>query len=89
MASTANSSHSTAETRFVSASGVDFAYRRFGRPSEFPLVLLQHFRGNLENWDPALTDALAAEREIILVDYPGVGSRAAGSTPPSRKRPAR
>jgi pimeloyl-ACP methyl ester carboxylesterase len=37
-------------------------------------VLLQHFRGNLDNWDPALTDALAAEREIILVDYPGVGS---------------
>jgi pimeloyl-ACP methyl ester carboxylesterase len=37
-------------------------------------VLLQHFRGNLENWDPALTDALAAEREVILVDYPGVGS---------------
>jgi len=37
-------------------------------------VLLQHFRGNLDNWDPALTDALAAEREVILVDYPGVGS---------------
>jgi pimeloyl-ACP methyl ester carboxylesterase len=37
-------------------------------------VLLQHFRGNLDNWDPAFTDALAAEREVILVDYPGVGS---------------
>ena len=36
--------------------------------------MLQHFRGNLDNWDPALTDALAAEREVILVDYPGVGS---------------
>jgi hypothetical protein len=34
--------------------------------------MLQHFRGNLDNWDPALTDALAAEREIVLVDYPGV-----------------
>ena len=37
-------------------------------------MLLQHFRGNLDSWDPALTDALAAEREVILVDYPGVGS---------------
>jgi pimeloyl-ACP methyl ester carboxylesterase len=74
MAATANTSHDTAETRFVSAAGVDFAYRRFGRSAEFPLVLLQHFRGNLDNWDPALTDALAAEREIILVDYPGTGS---------------
>ena len=36
--------------------------------------MLQHFRGNLDNWDPALTDALASEREVILVDYPGVGS---------------
>src|SRR6266511_1231576 len=67
-------SHSTAETRFVRAAGVDFAYRRFGHPAGLPLLLLQHFRGNLDNWDPALTDALAAEREIILVDYPGVGS---------------
>ena len=67
-------SHRTAETELVRVDGVSFAYRRFGRPAGFPLVLLQHFRGNLDNWDPALTDALAAEREIVLVDYPGVGS---------------
>jgi pimeloyl-ACP methyl ester carboxylesterase len=66
--------HHTAETRLVEAAGVNFAYRRFGRTTELPLVMLQHFRGNLDNWDPALTDALAAEREIILVDYAGVGS---------------
>jgi pimeloyl-ACP methyl ester carboxylesterase len=63
-----------AETLFIEAAGVDFAYRRFGSPAAVPLVLLQHFRGNLDNWDPALTGALAAEREVILVDYPGVGS---------------
>ena len=57
------------------SAGVEFAYRRFGRDAaELPLMLLQHFRGNLDNWDPALTDALAAEREVILVDYPGVGA---------------
>jgi pimeloyl-ACP methyl ester carboxylesterase len=66
--------HNNAETVFVEAAGVGFAYRRFGSPAELPLVMLQHFRGNLDNWDPALTDALAAEREVILVDYPGVGS---------------
>ena len=38
--------------------------------------MLQAFRGNLDNWDPALTDALAAGREVILVDYPGVSSSA-------------
>jgi pimeloyl-ACP methyl ester carboxylesterase len=73
-AATMGSTHDTAQTQFVEAAGVDFAYRRFGHPGEVPLVLLQHFRGNLDNWDPALTDALAAEREVILVDYPGVGS---------------
>jgi pimeloyl-ACP methyl ester carboxylesterase len=74
--------HNTAETRHVEAAGVEFAYRRFGRSAGLPLVMLQHFRGNLDNWDPALTDSLAAHREVILVDYPGVGSStgAASST---------
>jgi pimeloyl-ACP methyl ester carboxylesterase len=66
--------HNSAETLSVTAADVEFAYRRFGRRAEWPLVMLQHFRGNLDNWDPALTDALAAEREVILVDYAGVGS---------------
>jgi pimeloyl-ACP methyl ester carboxylesterase len=74
MTVTAQVTHTTAETRLVEAAGVDFAYRRFGRPGGVPLVLLQHFRGSLDNWDPALTDALAAEREVLLVDYAGVGS---------------
>ena len=44
----------------VSASnGVDYAYRITGESAARPLVLLQHFRGNLDNWDPALIDALA------------------------------
>jgi pimeloyl-ACP methyl ester carboxylesterase len=66
--------HNTAATRFLKAADVEFAYRRFGHSAELPLVMLQHFRGNLDSWDPALTDALASEREVILVNYPGVGS---------------
>jgi pimeloyl-ACP methyl ester carboxylesterase len=73
-AMSAGITHSNAETVFVEAVGIDFAYRRFGSAAELPLVMLQHFRGNLDNWDPALTDALAAEREVILIDYAGVGS---------------
>jgi pimeloyl-ACP methyl ester carboxylesterase len=64
----------TVETQFTTAAGADFAYRRLGRGPEVPLVMLQHFRGNLDNWDPALLDALAIDREVILVDYPGVGA---------------
>jgi pimeloyl-ACP methyl ester carboxylesterase len=71
---TPTETHQTAETGFIDARGVRFAYRRFGAAGATPLVMLQHFRGNLDNWDPALTDGLAAEREVILVDYPGTGS---------------
>ncbi|MEU5312256.1 alpha/beta hydrolase [Streptomyces sp. NPDC021562] len=64
------------------ADGVTYRYRRFGRPnaSDLPVVCLVHFRANLDNWDPELVDALAAEREVILVDLAGVGG-STGTTP--------
>jgi pimeloyl-ACP methyl ester carboxylesterase len=66
--------HHTAPTQFAEADGIRYAYRRLGPEGGTPLLLLQHFTGNLDNWDPALVDALAADREVILVDYPGVSS---------------
>jgi pimeloyl-ACP methyl ester carboxylesterase len=65
--------HDSAPTRFVEADGIRFAYRRFGEPVGTPIVLLQHFMGNLDNYDPAITDALAMGREVILTDNTGVG----------------
>jgi pimeloyl-ACP methyl ester carboxylesterase len=53
--------------------GTIYAYRRFGKAGPTPVLFLQHFRGNLDNWDPALIDDIAAEREVILVDNSGVG----------------
>ena len=48
------------------ANGVDYAYRDTGGgESEVPLVLLQHFRGNLDNRDLALIDTLALARRIV------------------------
>ncbi len=73
--------HHTAKTQFVDVGNVRLAYRRFGLPVARPLVMLQHFRGNLDNWDPALTDAVAAEREVFLVDYPGAGGSTGGFGP--------
>jgi pimeloyl-ACP methyl ester carboxylesterase len=46
------------------------------------VVLLQHFRGNLDNWDPALIDALAADRRVVAFDNVGVGATT-GTTPSS------
>jgi pimeloyl-ACP methyl ester carboxylesterase len=61
------------------ANGVDYTYRELG-DSAVPLVLLQHFRGNLDYWDPPLIDALAARQRLILFDNVGVG-RSSGETP--------
>jgi pimeloyl-ACP methyl ester carboxylesterase len=60
--------------------GTGFAYRRFGTPAGTPLVFTQHFMGNLDNFDPAISDALAAGREIILFDNADVG-RSTGTAP--------
>jgi pimeloyl-ACP methyl ester carboxylesterase len=64
------------------ANGITYAYRRFGNAESDapPLLFLQHFRGNLDNWDPALVDAIAAQREVILFDNAGVGG-SAGAVP--------
>jgi pimeloyl-ACP methyl ester carboxylesterase len=72
--------HNTAPTRFVEVDGIRFAYRRFGNPTGTPIVLLQHFKGNLDTYDPAITDALAKRREVILTDNAGVG-RSTGAGP--------
>jgi pimeloyl-ACP methyl ester carboxylesterase len=61
------------------ASGIDYAYREVGEGTP-PLVLLQHFRGNLDNWDPALIDALASARRVVTFDNAGVGG-STGITP--------
>jgi pimeloyl-ACP methyl ester carboxylesterase len=72
---TTESQLTTPNRRVEARDGVTYAYRRFGDPSTGapPLLLLQHYRGNLDNWDPALVDALAETREVILLDNAGVG----------------
>ena len=70
------------------ANGVGYAYRDTGGDGTVPLVLLQHFRGNLDNWDPALIDALAMARRVVTFDNAGVGG-SAGTTPGSIEQMAR
>jgi pimeloyl-ACP methyl ester carboxylesterase len=72
--------YADAPTQRVAAdSGIEYAYRELGE-GDVPLVLLQHFRGNLDNWDPALIDALAADRRVVTFDNVGVGATT-GTTP--------
>jgi len=75
--------YASSPTRSVTAAnGVSYAYRRLGTPAPdgTPVVFLQHFRGNLDNWDPALIDRIAAGREVIAFDNVGIGATT-GVTP--------
>jgi pimeloyl-ACP methyl ester carboxylesterase len=70
----------TVPTRFVEAGGIRFAYRRWGKPRGLPLVFMQYFSGNLDDWDPLVTDGFAADHDVILFDNAGVAS-SGGETP--------
>jgi pimeloyl-ACP methyl ester carboxylesterase len=73
-------SNVNASTQFLQTGDYRYAYRRFGAGSPYPLLFLQHFTGTLDNWDPAVTDPLAKERDVILFDSAGVG-RSSGEVP--------
>jgi pimeloyl-ACP methyl ester carboxylesterase len=70
----------TAPTHYVEGHGIRFAYRRLGPSTGTPLILLQHFSGNIDAWDPAVVNALATDRPVIAFDNAGVG-RSTGQTP--------
>ncbi|SCV48957.1 uncharacterized protein FFB14_10628 [Fusarium fujikuroi] len=64
----------TAKTQYVkSPNGATFAYRQIGNASGIPLVLLTHFRGTMDKWDPVIVNSFAKNRRVITVDYAGVG----------------
>ena len=74
--------YETAENRFIDINGIKHAYRLFGKSEGIPLFLHVHFRGNMDWWDPAFINPLAAKRPVLLVDNTGVG-RSEGEVPTS------
>lgn len=79
----------TPNRKVGAAHGITYAYRRCGpRGAQPPLLLLQHFRGTLDSWDPALVDALAAERDVIAFDNAGVGLSSGSAPGPSGTPPS-
>ncbi|KAI5477701.1 alpha/beta-hydrolase [Pseudohyphozyma bogoriensis] len=72
--------HEAAETEYADVGGIKTAYRRLGLSSGVPLVLMMHFRGNMDVWDPAFTNAVARTRPVIIFDNAGIG-RTAGEIP--------
>jgi pimeloyl-ACP methyl ester carboxylesterase len=79
---TTASTATEAKTQFVDVDGTQFAYRTLGveKAGEPPLVLLQRFRAEMDDWDPLFLDSLAAGRRVVLFNNRGVGS-SGGVTP--------
>jgi pimeloyl-ACP methyl ester carboxylesterase len=77
--------HNTAPTLFVEANGIRFAYRRFGKAGGVPIVFNQHYIGTMDYWDPAVTDGLARDREVVLFNNAGVSS-SSGEVPTTFER---
>src|SRR5262245_11157155 len=82
---TSNVATAPTATRFIEVDGVRVGTRSYGVGS--PLVMLNRFRGTMDNWDPALVTSLAQERQVIVFDSAGVGE-STGETPPSVERMA-
>lgn len=68
-----NADWKIAPTRYVEAAGTRFAYRRLGPDAGVPVVLLNHWGANLDNFDPYIVEGLAADRPVYALDYRGIG----------------
>src|SRR5262245_23569545 len=87
MSTTTTDSNTTAPTLLLQGTHETYAYRRLGGGFRRPLICFQHFTGTLDNWDPAVVDRLASDRELILFDSAGVG-RSTGKVPTTVARMA-
>ncbi|KAJ9607167.1 hypothetical protein H2200_008239 [Cladophialophora chaetospira] len=80
-----SNTYSTAPIHILKVHNSTFAYRLFGHSNphspdhedDVPLLLPTHFRSRLDFWDPALINALAARRRILLLDNHGSADPAA------------
>jgi pimeloyl-ACP methyl ester carboxylesterase len=73
-AQSGNYTYATVPTQFVEANGIKFAYRSYGKQGDIPVIYFNHLTANLDNCDPRIMDAVAAERHIISFDYRGIGA---------------
>ena len=80
MQTMSNYTHETVPTQCVEADGIRYTYRRFGMAGTVPLLFLGYFNSNMDAWDPAVTNGLATDHEVILFDNAGVGA-SGGETP--------
>ena len=67
-------SYAKAPTRTIAVDDVSYSYRELGPRGEIPVVFFVHLAATLDNWDPRIIDAIAANRHVITFDNRGVGA---------------
>jgi len=72
--------HQKTVTQFITAGDTKFAYRVLGEKEGIPLLMLASLGSSMDDWDPAVTNGLAQQYKVILLDIQGVGS-STGITP--------
>ena len=77
---THSSHYIDAANRLIAVNGTRLAYRELGPRGGVPLVLLNHWGANLDNFDPRIVDGLAGGHHVIAVNYRGIGL-SGGSAP--------
>lgn len=74
----------SATNQTITAAGTRFAYRRLGPEAGVPVVMLNHWAANLDNFDPAIVEGLARDCTIYALDYRGIGN-SGGAVPQTIK----
>lgn len=64
-------SAATATNQYAEINGRKIAYRSVGKGT--PIIFCNRFRGILDSWDPAFTDELAKNYQVVIFDYTGIG----------------
>lgn len=65
----------TTKNRYLTVGKNQIAYRMLGKQTAgLPLVMLTHLAATLDEWDPKLLDLLAKDRQVVVLDLPGVGA---------------
>ncbi|WNG52007.1 alpha/beta hydrolase [Archangium minus] len=70
----------SAQIQYVETPFGRLAYTLDGEDKGVPLLLVQRFRGTIDDWDPRFVSALAARRRVIRFDNAGIG-RSSGQVP--------
>ena len=88
MQSLSSYTHETVPTESVEAQGIRYAYRRFGKQGQAPLLFLAYLNSNMDGWDPIVTNGLAEDNEIICSTMLELEPRADSVQLPSPRWPS-